>query len=583
MAGDAYLQIAAVSGSKSDAAQISLPVYTPSTTEAFATYGVLDDEGARAQPILSPEDVFPQFGGLEITTSSTALNSLSDAVLYLIDYPFNSSAQMASRIMAIAALRDVLSAFNAEGLPSPEEMEKSIQMDLEGLSKLQNWDGGFPYWSKGYESIPFHTVHVAHALQRAKEMGFEVNDQVWGNVLIYLQNIEQYYPAWYSLKAKQTISAYALYVRMSMDDLDAKKAKALVDDQGIEALPLDAIAWIWQVLLQDSQYESTVQAIRRHVGNQVVETAGAANFFNSYADDDYVLLHSNRRTDALLLDAMIADNPDSDLIPKIITGLQANRTKGRWDNTQENVFVLLAMDHYFDTYESEEPEFIARIWLGDIYAAESTFSGYSTNRYQTMVPMQNLIDIIGENDSENIILSKDGIGRLYYRLGLRYAQTDLQLDPLDMGCVVQRVYEAVDDPNDVWLDEDGFWHIKAGVRVKVKLTMVADNRRYHVALVDPLPAGLEIINPNLAVSESLPSSPNETRSFLWWNQWYQHQNMRDSRVEVFTSLLWDGVYEYTYYARATMPGAFVVPPAKAEEMYSPEVFGRGQSDIVIVE
>ena len=25
---------------------------------------------------------------------------------------------------------------------------------------------------------------------------------------------------------------------------------------------------------------------------------------------------------------------------------------------------------------------------------------------------------------------------------------------------------------------------------------------------------------------------------------------------------------------ATMPGTFVVPPAKAEEMYSPEVFGR---------
>ncbi len=312
MAGDAYLQVAAVSGTVSDAAQISLPVYTPSTTEAFATYGVVDEEGAIAQPILSPDDVYPQFGGLEITTSSTALNSLSDAVLYLIDYPFRSSAQMASRILAIAALRDVLSAFNAEGLPSPEEMEKSIQNDLEGLSRLQNWDGGFPYWSKWNESIPFHTVHVAHALQRAKEMGFEVNNQVWGNVLPYLQNIEQYYPSWYSLKTKQTISAYALYVRMRMDDLDAKKAKALVDDQGIEALSLDAIAWIWQVLLQDSQYESTVQAIRRHVGNQVVETAGAANFFNSYADDDYVLLHSNRRTDALLLDAMIADNPDSD-------------------------------------------------------------------------------------------------------------------------------------------------------------------------------------------------------------------------------------------------------------------------------
>jgi uncharacterized protein YfaS (alpha-2-macroglobulin family) len=47
--------------------------------------------------------------------------------------------------------------------------------------------------------------------------------------------------------------------------------------------------------------------------------------------------------------------------------------------------------------------------------------------------------------------------------------------------------------------------------------------------------------------------------------------------------LWEGVYEYTYVTRATMPGIFVVPPAKAEEMYSPEVFGRSGSDIVIVE
>jgi alpha-2-macroglobulin len=36
-------------------------------------------------------------------------------------------------------------------------------------------------------------------------------------------------------------------------------------------------------------------------------------------------------------------------------------------------------------------------------------------------------------------------------------------------------------------------------------------------------------------------------------------------------------------ARATTPGTFVAPPAKAEEMYHPEVFGRSASDWVIVE
>ena len=70
----------------------------------------------------------------------------------------------------------------------------------------------------------------------------------------------------------------------------------------------------------------------------------------------------------------------------------------------------------------------------------------------------------------------------------------------------------------------------------------------------------------------------------WWSSvWYEHQNLRDERAEAFTSLLWDGVYEYTYVARATTPGDFVVPPPKAEEMYMPETFGRGGSDRVIVE
>jgi len=100
-----------------DAAAVELPVYTPATTEAFATYGVIDD-GALAQPVLYPTGVFPQYGGLEINTSSTALQALTDSVLYLVDYPFEGSEQLASRALAVAALADVLTAFQADGLPA---------------------------------------------------------------------------------------------------------------------------------------------------------------------------------------------------------------------------------------------------------------------------------------------------------------------------------------------------------------------------------------------------------------------------------------------------------------------------------
>jgi uncharacterized protein YfaS (alpha-2-macroglobulin family) len=581
-AGQARLQIAAVSGELADAATIDLPVYTPATTEAFATYGVID-EGAIIQPVAKPEGVFPQFGGLEMSTSSTALTELTDALLYLTDYPYECSEQIASRVLAVAALRDVLTAFEAAGLPSPQVIESAMVRDIARLATFQNSDGGFPIWTRGRESVPYYSIHVTHALVRAQEKGYEVPSSMLTLARDHLRNIERYYPSWYGAMTRHALSSYAVYVRDLMGDVDTAKARQLLNQYELEDQSMEAIGWLWQVLSDDPGSVAELEQIRRFVANRVVETASAANFITSYGDDAYLMLHSNRRTDAIMLDALMNDQPDSDLIPKIVNGLLAHRTGGRWRNTQENVFILLALDHYFNTYESVTPDFVARLWLGDTFAAEHEFEGRSTDTQSTLVPMSYLTDPDAA-DLQDITIAKEGDGRLYYRLGLRYAPTDLDLDPLDMGFTVQRVYEPIDDPEDVTRDEDGTWHIKAGARVRVKISLVANTRRYHVALVDPLPAGLEIINPALAVSEDVPSDPNARQGgWWWWRTWYEHQNLRDERAEAFTSLLWEGVYTYSYVARATTPGEFVVPPTKAEEMYSPEVFGRSASDKVIVE
>jgi hypothetical protein len=174
---------------------------------------------------------------------------------------------------------------------------------------------------------------------------------------------------------------------------------------------------------------------------------------------------------------------------------------------------------------------------------------------------------------------------MYYRAGLRHAPRSLMLEPADYGFAVERAYEPVDHPEDVRRQKDGSIWIKAGSRVRVRLTMVAPARRYHVALVDPLPAGLEPMNPELAVTGTVPEDPNAPSDPYWWwsSAWYEHQNLRDERVEAFTSLLWEGVHTYSYVATATTPGRFVVPPTKAEEMYHPETFGRGGTDVVWVE
>lgn len=577
--GTARFQVVGAAGGWTDASQHALPVWTPATTEAFATYGEVD-RGATYQRVTKPSEVVEEYGGLEVTTSSTQLQALTDAFLYLVAYPFECSEQLASRVLGVVALWDVLDAFDAEGLPSPDVIRAALSRDLENLGGLQNRDGGFGFWYRGSESWPYISIHVAHALVRAQARGIEVPEATLKAAMGYAQNIARHIPASYPDKIRRSLVAYALYVRKLSGDADAKRARALINEAGVSGLSIEAKGWLLSVLAGDSASSREVAVLRRDLGRRVTETAATATFVSEYQDGEHLVLHSGRRDDAVVLEALIESDPQSDLIPKVVRGLLAHRVRGRWQNTQENVFVLLALDRYFKTYEKVTPNFTARLWLGQRLAGEERFKGRETKRHHVSIPMGEL-----RGGGENLVVQKDGKGRLYYRIGMTYAPKSLKVGAADHGFAVERQYESVDDASDVERLEDGSWRIKAGARVRVSLSLVVESRRYHVALVDPLPAGLEPLNPALAVTGALPQDPSTARGAGWWwpRTWYEHQNMRDERVEAFSSLVGAGVYEYSYIARATTPGDYIVPPAKAEEMYFPETFGRSASDRVRVE
>jgi alpha-2-macroglobulin len=589
LAGTARFQVVGTArhgqGTASDAAELALPVWTPATTEAFATYGVID-QGAIKQPVALPGKVVVELGGLEVTTASTNLQAVTDALLYLVHYPFECAEQRSSRILAIAALKDVLGAFQTKDLPTVSAMAASVTTDVERLSQMQNADGGFAYWDRGYPSQPYLTVYVANALGHARAKGFAVKPEVIEQAKGYLRMIESRYPGYYSQEVRWAISAYALYTRKQLGELDVGKARQLVAEAGVAKLTMEANGWLLATLAQQAGAAEERKAIVRHALNKVSETAGAANFTTGYGDGNYLLLSSDRRVDAVMLDALIQEQKDLDLIPKLVTGLLGHRKAGRWLNTQENTYALLALDRYFQVYEKATPSFVARVWLGNDYAGEHAFRGRTTETHAIGIAMTDVA--AHDQRGQNVLtIQKEGAGRLYYRVGMTYAPASLALAAADHGFVVERKYEGVDARGDVTRGADGTWRIKAGARVRVRLTMVNENRRYHVALVDPLPAGLEAMNPALATTGPIPSDPSEQKArgaYWWWyGPWYEHQNLRDERVEAFASLLWAGVHTYSYVARATTPGSFVVPPTKAQEMYMPETFGRSASDRVVIE
>jgi alpha-2-macroglobulin len=573
-AGTVRYRVSATDGSHFDSATGEFPVYTPVTTEAFATYGVVDN-GVIAQPLQTPTGVVPQYGGLEIDTSSTAMQALTDAVVYMEDYQYDSVDAYASRIIALTSLRGVFAAFGGQGVPTASQVDARIRSDVNALEALQNDDGGFSTWTRGGDPQPYVSVQATEAMVLADLAGFAVPESARHRALDYLRSIESKFPAYWGPQERHAVSAYALNVRNRAGDRDAAKAEALYrSDPG---LSLDALAWLWPVVS-----DPTIDGdIARTIANRAHDTPGAATFTAGYDDGAYLVLASDRRTDGIVLDALITKDPTSDLIPKVVAGLIGNQVEGRWSNIQENGFILVALQRYFATYEAQTPAFVARVWLGDTYAAEHSFQGRSIDRHHTLVPMSAL------RGNPDILLQKEGTGRLYYRLGLRYAPADLALPARDEGFVVDRVYQPVNDPNDVARDHDGTWHIKPGAMVRVRMTMVADANHTNMALVDSVPAGLEPLNPALAASpppSGKPLAGPQTATLPMWygSTWFDHENLRDDRVEAFSSYLYGGTYDYTYLARATTLGTFIVPPAKAEEIYAPEVFGRSSSDRVVI-
>jgi uncharacterized protein YfaS (alpha-2-macroglobulin family) len=288
-----------------------------------------------------------------------------------------------------------------------------------------------------------------------------------------------------------------------------------------------------------------------------------------------MLLHSSIKTNAILLAALIQLQSDVQvarptyagaveaLIPKLARGLLDSRKNGAWRNTQENVFGLIAMRRYFSTYEADTPNFTAQVWLGaggKGVSAQRQFEGRSIEEVLVPVPMEAVLALPKGSEQEktkSLVIAKFGQGRAYYRIAMRVSPTNTDQPAADRGFSISRTYKL-----DSGEPCDNMIAAASGQRITVELKVVVKTTRHHVAVVDNLAAGFEV------VADSL-SKPQ--RGYTW--HWYEHKNVRDARVEVFARTLYPGTYTLSYIATAVTPGQFQIPPAKAEEMYSPEVFG----------
>jgi uncharacterized protein YfaS (alpha-2-macroglobulin family) len=161
----------------------------------------------------------------------------------------------------------------------------------------------------------------------------------------------------------------------------------------------------------------------------------------------------------------------------------------------------------------------------------------------------------------------------------------------DHGIRVERWYERYETAAPVT-------SVAEGDLVRVRLKITVPERRTFVVLDDALPAGLEAIDLSLRTATKLPGPGVKTEdsdqqeqdeSAGWYGFWdagwwspFDHREIRDDRVVYAATMLWPGTYTASYVARATTPGTFIKPPAHAEEMYNPAVYGRSDGGTFVV-
>ena len=134
------------------------------------------------------------------------------------------------------------------------------------------------------------------------------------------------------------------------------------------------------------------------------------------------------------------------------------------------------------------------------------------------------------------------------------------------GYAIERTFYKLDgskvDPSSV----------KQNDRMVVVLKVTEPEAKYaRIVVVDQLPAGLEIDNPNLVDSGTVGAFDWLKRDVEPAATEYRDDRFvaaldRDSGQPAFFTL--------AYMVRAVSPGRYVHPPATVEDMYRPERFGR---------
>nr|MBA3469605.1 alpha-2-macroglobulin [Herpetosiphonaceae bacterium] len=592
----ADLVFSAVAGQYSDASKPrlatgpdgSLPIYRYSAPETVGTGGQLEAAGSRTEVIALPSSIDTRSGALTVRLDPSLAAGMRDSLDYLEHYDYEGAEQTVSsflpNVLTARALKQL-------GVPNAELEARLPALVAEGLGRLYNQqhdDGGWGWWVED-ASNPHTSAYVVFALLRAKEAGYTIKDDVISRGLSYLSG---------QLQATSTLNtvpaanqqAWLLYVLGAGQQSDPTRLNELYGVR--EKLSAYARALLALALHADgaTSDDARIKTLLSDLNNAAIISANGAHWEED--EYDWWSMNTDTRSTAIILAALVQLDPANQLNPNIVRWLMVARKDGIWETTQESAWSIMALTDWMVHTGELKADYDYAAWLNDGEQAAGHIDQASVDQ-----PITLSIDVarlLRDQGNRLTIGRGEGAGRLYYSAYLRAFLPVETIKALDRGVIVERRYTLASCLDGLACPPVST--VKLGDVVRVDLSIVAPHDLYYLALEDPLPAGAELIDTGLATTSLLEQSPSLdrqrpglggaesiTRDWYWgWWNWYSRSELRDEKVALFADYLPKGSYLYSYTMRATTTGQFHVIPTTAGETYFPEVYGRGDGQLLTI-
>ncbi len=477
-------------------------------------------------------------GQYNLSFSSLPAIRFTGSLKYLLEYPYGCLEQTTSRLFPLLYFENL--ARSAE--PKLLAGNQGNQFLVEGIEKIQSMqlrDGSFCFWPGTDGSYEWGSIYAAHFLVEARKSGHIVSDRTYNQMLNFL---------WQLAKKRSDKSwdlqkrVYALYV-LSLADKPQSSSMAYIKNQRAGDLPADS-----RVMLGAAYYYS---GDKKTAFELIPTTISFSNFKREKSGN----LNSPVRNTAIILALMADIDPHNPAIPRLIDGLLRGTEVNSWGTTQENAIAFMALGKILKNNDNPH-------YLGDVY-----LNGQKIDSFDS----QSLKRISGSNLAKGKISVKiSGTGACYY-----YAESSgvsvIPVPDTSNGITVKREFF------DHYGGKADLKHLKQGDLIIAKISLkTTESDTNNVAIVDPLPAGLEIENPRLASGAKINWIDKDTFSPAY-------MDIRDDRLILFADFEDAGIQTFYYALRVVTCGTFTLPQIKAECMYAPEVSSISSGGGITVE